>query len=198
MFEFFSEAAEERKRRAVKIAVVAVLLLGGFFIARYLLLPPVSSHRGDGTFQDISWFAGPFPIRGYSVTMPELDLGSPLELEYRLADLPNIGLPCGVYLAIRDHDDGLWRDTKKFDGKLRLELLDSRSLPVVDVSGRLGDFIWWGFDDLHALYQMDRSFFTPDTDEEYRLRLTYTPIQGSRDIRGPYTFIAAVASRRVV
>ena len=107
--------------------------------------------------------------------MPELDLGSPVEVEYRLTDLPNIGLPCGVYLGIRDHDNGLWRDTKKFDGKLRLELLDSRRLSVVDVSGRLGDFIWWGFDDRHALYQMDRSFFTPDTDEEYRLRLTYTP-----------------------
>ncbi|HEV7669380.1 MAG TPA: hypothetical protein VGS22_12720 [Thermoanaerobaculia bacterium] len=107
--------------------------------------------------------------------MPELDLSSPHESEYRLTDLPYIGRPCGVYLAIRDHDDGLWRDTKKFDGKLRLELLDSRSQPVVDVSGRLGDFIWSESDDLHALYQRDRSFFTPDPDEEYRLRLTYTP-----------------------
>ncbi len=175
LFESFGEAAEMRKRRAVKIAVVAVLLLGGFFIARRLLLPPLPSHRGDGTFQDVSWFAGPFPKPGYTVTMPELDLGSPHELEYRLAGLTNIGRSCGVYLGIRDHDSGLWRDTEKYDGELRLELLDSRGLPAVDVSGRLGDFIWWGSGDRHGLYQMDRSFFTPDADEEYRLRLTYAP-----------------------
>jgi hypothetical protein len=175
MFESFGEAEEMQKRWAVKTAVVAVLLLGGFFIARRLLLPPVPSHRGDGTFQDVSWFAGPLPIPGYTVTMPELDLGSPHELEYRLADLTDIGRPCGVYLVIRDHDGGLGRDTKKFDGELRFELLDSRGLPVVDVSGRLGDFIWWGFDDWHGLYQMDRSFFTPDAEEEYRLRLAYAP-----------------------
>lgn len=87
----------------------------------------------------------------------------------------NIGRPCGVYLVIRDHNRGLWRDTKKYDGELRLELLDSRGLRVVDASGRLGDFIWWGFGDQHGLYQMDRSFFTPDAGEEYRLRLTYAP-----------------------
>ena len=163
-----------QKRRRVKIAVVSVLLLGGFFIARRLLLPPVPSHRGDGIFQDVSGFAGPFPRPGYTVTMPELDLGSPHELEYRLTDLTSIGRPCGVYLVIRDQRSVL-RDTKKFDGALRLELLGSRGLPVVDVSGRLGDFIWWGSGNRHGLYQMDRSFFIPDADEEYRLRLTYAP-----------------------
>ena len=175
MFESYGGVYERRKRRAIKMALVAVLLLGGFFVARRLLLPPVPSHQGDGIFEDVSWFAGPFPIRGYTVTLPELDLGRPHKSEYRLAELPNIGLPCGVYLGIHDHDNRLWRDTKKFDGALRFELLDSRSLPVVDVSGRLGDFIWRGSNDQHGLYQMNRSFFAPDTDEEYRLRLTYTP-----------------------
>src|SRR5262245_38662892 len=155
MFELFGEADETRKRRAVKIAVVAVSLLGGFCIARRVLLPPVPSHRGDGTFEDVSWFAGPLPVPGYTVTLPELDLGSPLESEYRLAKLPYIGRPCGIYLGIRDPDGGLWRDTEKFDGELRLELLDSRSAPVVDVSGRLGDFVWWGSGDRHGLYQGD-------------------------------------------
>ena len=27
----------------------------------------------------------------------------------------------------------------------------------MSVSGRLGDYDWWGFSDLHALYQMDKS-----------------------------------------
>ena len=174
LVESFREAEEMRKRRAVKIAVVAVLLLGGFFIARRLLLPPVPSHRGDGSFEDISWFA-PLPTPGYSITMPELDLASPQQLEYHLADLTDIGRPCGVYLVIRDHNDALRRDTEKFDGNLRFELLDSQNRPVVDVSGRLGDFIWWGSDDRHGLYQHERSFFAPDADEEYRLRVSYEP-----------------------
>jgi hypothetical protein len=169
------EASGMRKRRFVKIAVAAALLVGGFLFARRLLLPPVPSHKGDGRFEDISWFAGPFPIRGYSITMPELDLANPQQLEYRLADLTDIGRPCGVYLVIRDHAHALGRDTKAFDGKLRFELLDSQNRPVVDVSGRLGDFIWWGSTDQHGLYQLDRSFFTPRADEDYRLRISYEP-----------------------
>ncbi|MFL5406089.1 MAG: hypothetical protein ACJ79O_09565 [Myxococcales bacterium] len=174
MFESFGEADEMRKRRAVKIAVVAVLLLGCFFLARRLLLPPVPSHRGDGTFHDISWWS-PLPTRGYSISMPDLDLATAHQLEYRLADLTDIGRPCGVYLVILDHDQGLGRDTKQFDGHLQLELIDSQNRPVVDVSGRLGDFIWWGWDHRHGLYQPDRSFFTLDEDEEYRLRVSYAP-----------------------
>jgi len=163
-----------RKRRAVKIAVMAVLLLGCFFLARRLLLPPVPSHRGDGNFQDISWWS-PLPIRGYSISMHDLDLATAHQLEYRLSGLTDIGRPCGVYLVILDPDQGLERDTKQFDGHLQLELIDSQNRPVVDVSGRLGDFIWWGWDDRHGLYQLDRSFFTLDEDEEYRLRVSYAP-----------------------
>ena len=163
-----------RERRGFKIVVRAALLVGCFFLARRLLLPPVPSHRGDGNFQDISWW-GPLPIQGYSISMPDLDLAIAHQSEYRLADLTDIGRPCGVYLVIRDPDDGLGRNTKQFDGHLQLAVIDSQNRPVVDVSGRLGDFIWWGWDYRHGLYQLDRSFFTPDEHEEYRLRISYAP-----------------------
>jgi len=162
-----------RKRRRVKIAIAACLLLGGFFIARHLLLPPVPAHRGDGSFRDTSFFFWVLPIRGYSITMPEFDLSQPIEAEYRLASLTDIGKECGVYLAIRDRQ---WSgETKQIGGQLRFELLDSQGHVVTDVSGRLGEF-WWATSGRRSeLYQLDKSFFTPRSGEEYRLRLFYTP-----------------------
>jgi hypothetical protein len=61
------------------------------------------------------------------------------------------------------------------DGKVKLELLNSQEEVIVNVKGRLGDYIWWGFDDLHVLYQLDKSYFNPDSDEEYRIRFSYEP-----------------------
>jgi hypothetical protein len=163
------------KSRKGRIALVVGAIVGSFFLARRLLLPPIPPHRGDGRFEDLSWFAGPLPIPGYSITMPEFDLGTSRESDYRLANLTNIGQPCGVYLAIFDPKLELFGETKGFEGKLRLELLDSHDNAVVDVSGRLGDFIWWGSDSRHGLYLLDKSFFRPNVHETYRLHLFYTP-----------------------
>ena len=109
--------------------------------------------------------------------MPEFDLAKPYKAEYRFARLPNIGPHCGVHLAIRDQNDRLMRerDKKQFDGKVQLDLLNSQDRQVVSVSGRLGDYIWWGFSDLHVLYQLNDSFFYPDTAQEYQLRFSYEP-----------------------
>ena len=62
LFESFGEADETGSVGQSRLRRWLSLLLGGFFIARRLLLPPVPSHRGDGSFQDLSWFSGPFPI----------------------------------------------------------------------------------------------------------------------------------------
>jgi hypothetical protein len=107
--------------------------------------------------------------------MPEFDLGKPHRAEYRLAGLANIGRNCGVHLAIRDHDRRWWGETRQLEGQLRMEMVNSRGQSVVNVSGRLGDYRWWGFSDLHSLYQIDKSFFIPDSEEEYRLRIFYAP-----------------------
>ena len=106
--------------------------------------------------------------------MPEFDLANPHQAEYRVAGLTNIGQECGVYLAIRDHDNHWW-ETGHLDGRLELELLDSQGQSVVKVGGRLGDYTWWGFSDLHVLYQLHKSRFTVNNDEEYRVVIKYLP-----------------------
>ena len=138
-------------------------------------LPAIASHHGDGEFRDLLCRAGPFAIPGYCVSLPEFDLGKTHHAEYRLGGLTNFGQECGVHLAIRDHDDRWWSDTTYLDGKVNLDLIDSQGHTVVSVAGRLGDYIWWGFSDLHVLYQTDNSYFSPDSGEEYRLRFAYEP-----------------------
>lgn len=172
------------KRRGVKIAVAACLLAGGLFLAHRLLLPSVVAPQGDGRFQDISFFAGPFPIRGYSVSMPEFDLSTPFEAEYHVSGLSNIGQDCGVFLRFDDHGRGSWSDTKKVGGQLHLDVMDSQGRAVADASGRLGDFIWWESQNHHGLYQMKSSFFAPDPSEKYRVRVSYDPDPRLAGFRG--------------
>jgi hypothetical protein len=140
-------------------------------------LPAIASHRGDGVFQDISWRAGVLAVSGYCISMPEFDLAKPHQAEYGLGGLTNIGRQCGVHLAIRDPDYrwGWDRRAEQLGARVQLELLNSQGQPVVNVSGRLGDYIWSGFRDLDVLYQRDKSFFKPDSTEEYRLRVAYEP-----------------------
>ena len=114
---------------------------------------------------------------GYSINMPEFDLANPLQADYRVSGLTNVGHNCGIYLAIHDHDGRWWDSTKtrELNGMLQLTLIDSRDQVVVNVSGRLGDFIWWGARDMHGLYQMAKSFFSANKGEEYRFRIAYQP-----------------------
>jgi hypothetical protein len=107
--------------------------------------------------------------------MPEFDLGNPHQAAYRVGGLTNIGRKCGLHLAIHDHDDRWWSDTRHLDGKVKLELIDSKGQIIVSVTGRLGDYIWWGFSDLHVPYQMEKSFFSPDSGEENRIPFAYEP-----------------------
>jgi hypothetical protein len=54
-------------------------------------------------------------------------------------------------------------------------LHDSAGDSLVRVEGALGEYRWWGFDHVHALYQYDKSFFRPDSASEYVLRVKYSP-----------------------
>jgi hypothetical protein len=160
------------------VVIVALILVptGVSFIYSACALPPIAPHRGDGVFADISRRAGPFPLRGYTVTMPEFDLGQPFQAEYHLAGLTDIGQTCGVHLAFLDPrwsiDD---QAIKQMAGELRIEVSDSQGRSVLEVTGRLSDYIWAGVGDLRYLYQMNKSFFRPERREEYRLEFSYTP-----------------------
>jgi hypothetical protein len=142
-------------------------------------LPPIPAHNGAGIFTDTSRRVGPFPVPGYTISMPDFDLSQPYEAEYRLSRVPKIGSSCGLHLAIRDHDGGWWAaspsDTQQLGGQLRLQLLDSEGRAVINTSGTLGDYIWSGFKDLIVLYQTNKSSFRPDLQQEYRAHIWYTP-----------------------
>jgi hypothetical protein len=164
------------RRSALRLAAVATALVVCLSAGRSLfVLRPLSAHHGDGTFADITRRT-PFALPGYTVSMPAFDLALPHQAEYRMSRLPDIGRDCGLFLAIRDPDDGWWgRDQAHLAGELRLELLDAEGRAVVRVNGRLGEYIWCGKRELSALYQPRKSFFRPDSRQEYRARVWYTP-----------------------
>jgi hypothetical protein len=140
-------------------------------------LPAIRPHQGDGVFQDLSWRAGIFPITGYSISFPEFDLANEYQASFRFSGVPNIRKKCGVYLAIRD-PKGYWDEDeriKQLKATMQLELLDSRGATVLKVRGKLKDFIWYGSRDIHGLYRLKESFFSPETAEEYTLKIAYRP-----------------------
>jgi hypothetical protein len=152
------------RRRVLTLVLAATALIVSLKIAHEMFwMPAIPSHWGDGTFQNISRRAGPFALPGYSISMPDIDLAEPHQAEYRFGELPNVGWDCGVYLAIHDPDGRWLTDANCLDGKLKLALFDSRGQIVVSVSGRLGDYTWFGLGDTHALYKLHGSFFSPDS-----------------------------------
>ncbi len=100
-------------------------------------------------------------------------MAEPFQAEYRIANVPEIGRECGVYLAFHDPDGRC--SGAPGPGELQLELFDARGKSTVKVAGGTGDFIWYGFRDVHAAYQLHRSFFVPSTDEDYTVRVSWEP-----------------------
>lgn len=170
---------------ASRVAITAFALLS-LAVAGCGRLPsaPLAAHRGDGAFRDESGRIGPVFVQGYTISMPEFGLGRPHEAEYRLAELPEIEKGCGIYLAIV-HEQGtpLLEDKQELDGKLEFELLDSDGGLVSSVAGRLGDYIW-AHGGNYELYQMDKSFFLPDREKDYTLRVRYSPDANLAGMRG--------------
>jgi hypothetical protein len=115
--------------------------------------------------------------------MPDFDLAQPHKAEYHFSALPNIGKHCGVYLAFHDPQDK-FHAHDGLGAAVEIELLNTEGGVVVSVAGNLGAFIWYGTGDLHGLYKMDESFFSPDTNAQYRLRITYTPDPRLEGFRG--------------
>jgi len=166
------------------LIIVCVVVVAVFY---FLYVRPIPPPQGDGTFQDLSGWAGPIRDRGYHVKFPEFDLSLPFQSEYRISGLQNVGDRCGLYLVLVDaKGDWPWeRDHRHVGGRLTLRLLKSNGEVVINVSGPLGAFIWWGFKDKHALYQKDdRSHFYPDPRLEYMVKIDYRPAPELHGMRG--------------
>ena len=155
------------------LVVVAVLGVGVAIAKSLFWMPAVLPHRGDGAFANISQRVGPLAVPGYSIAMPEFDLTKPFQAEYRIANMPDIGRECGVYLAFHDSDHKYWDGPGS--GRIEIELVDSRRTSIIKVAGGTEHFIWYGFQDIHAAYQLHRSFFAPNVDEEYTVRVSWEP-----------------------
>ena len=171
-----------RKATYLTIVIAVVLIASAMQVwvgSRFFWLPPMNQHSGDGNFQDLSYRIGPLAMPAYAVSMPEFDLGTNLETQYRVQGLPS-SRRCGVHLAIRDPQLRWWDDTmaiSQLKGELSLELLDSKGKTLVKVNGNLGSYTWWGLgrERIHVLYKNKQSFFAADPAEAYTIRFRYSP-----------------------
>ena len=160
-----------RSRLSKCTVALLICLLLGWWLFR---MPPIPSHRGDGLFEDLSRRMGIFPMRGYRISMPEFDMARQFEAEYQLAGLSDIGCEAVLYLGIHDAPEDEFH-LPSGNGKVRLELVDSRGRARVNVSGRLDWYTCMVTTHLLALYMLPGSRFTPEPKEEYRLHLSYSP-----------------------
>jgi hypothetical protein len=112
------------------------------------------------------------------VRMPEFDLGTPLQAEYRVNGLP-AGAQCDLFLVVRDPQDvfSFTYKSARLHGHLRLEVVDSRGRELIGSSGEIGEYIWWGetAKHMHFLYRDCQTAFIPETEETYVVRIRYTP-----------------------
>lgn len=172
----------------MKLIIGCVAILAGIvFFWSACSLPPIPEHQGDGVFRNISRRIGLIPLPGYTISMPEFDLTQPFQAEYKVSGLTNLGRKCGVYLAFDDPELNLAKpigQEKERPPTLSLMLTDSRGRTVVDAKGNLHEFIWSSAGSRIMLYQMERSFFHPNINEEYTLRIAYTPDPAFAGYRG--------------
>jgi hypothetical protein len=164
-------------RTATCIAALSLISVVGCRVA--------APRHSDGHFEDLSGFQGPFWTRGYSVTLPNFDLGQRFETEYRLVDLPEIaGKSCVVYLVVPESDSLDASDKASIRGQFGFELRDGSGTTVAKASGRLGEYRWsTGREATHALY-LDNSSFIPNPNEVYRLHVVYEPDERLVGLKG--------------
>jgi len=151
-------------------------------------LRPLPPHQGDGTFKDIS-FHFPydefgFPIRGYLITFPEFDLGKHYEGEFRVADLPAIEEPVGVFLSVSDPDAKIRELPHKLVAIWEFEVLDSEGRIVSNVEKPLRDFVWSEPSRLGDAYGIYGPFFQTREGEWYTIRVRYRPDPQLRRFKG--------------
>jgi hypothetical protein len=165
-----------------------MLLLASAYWYFCTTLRPLPPHQGDGTFKDIS-FRFPydefgFPIRGYLTTFPEFDLGKGYEAEFRVADLPAIKEPVGVFLSVSDPDAKIRELPHKLVAIWEFEVLDSEGRIVSNVEKPLRDFVWSEPSLLGDAYGIYGPFFQARKGEWYTIRVRYRPDSQLRPFKG--------------
>jgi hypothetical protein len=142
-------------------------------IYRDRLLTP---HKGDGLYNPVATtiYGGLFTSRGYTVTFPSFDPGKPHEAVYHFTGLPDIGRDCEIYLGVGS------RLPPDEQAQLVLELSNDRGEIVFRAEGSGREFQAWGPSrGFYELYQPGAHCFRPVTEEQYALRVKYSPGVGS-------------------
>jgi hypothetical protein len=161
------------------LLLVVVALTG----IRWIMMPTVRPHQGDGEFKNISWrFPYPYfglPIAGYTIDFPRFDLAKEFHDSYRLADLPILENQPMIYLAVTDPDKR-WRDAaarRKLTARVQFEVRDEQGKLVYEVDQSLGKMIWAdpeGGKGSYGVYMLEPRFI-PRGGARYLLRVHYTP-----------------------
>lgn len=143
----------------------------------------INGYSGDGKIYDVSQGSGFLGGRGYVIQFPTFDLGERHQAEFQLSHLPTLGnARAQISLLIEDPT------VEERKGSLHAEttclLKNSSGTVVAEFSQTLDTLIWSspvhgrrG----HALYNLDRSFFRPQSNTRYTLTVFYS---GEPQIKG--------------
>jgi hypothetical protein len=144
----------------------------------------IRGYSGDGVISNVSVPSGLFGARGYIIDFPKFDLGHRYEATYHFSGVPTLGrAKAEIVLMIEDP-----RGYKAFEvdqlkdaakGTLKCSLIDSSARVVTEFACPLKDLTWSSpiYGRLgYALYdyELDKSFFQPDSTEKYTLAVEYS------------------------
>jgi len=156
----------------------------------------ISRYTGDGTIEDISFRFTVFPVKGYSISFTPFEMGQEFSDSYGLSNLPDLD-DVGVYLVVESDDYISEIEKLKLNAKVELILTDSKNQTELRVDKQLKELIWSyphrGAISGHALYDLDKSFFSPRIGEQYTLRINYSPDE-NLSLRKGYVFIRCKGS----
>ena len=140
------------------------------------------SYSGDGVISDVSQPGGLFGTRAYIIDFPKFDLSQRYAATYHFSGTPTLGwAKSEIALMIEDPRgwlggtvDGLKEASK---GTLKCSLVDSSGKVITRFETPLKNLIWSG--PIHdrsgyALYDLDNSFFRPNSDAKYTLTIEYS------------------------
>lgn len=172
----------------VAAALSLIWLAGSTFATRDL-----EPSQGDGLFTNTSWR---FPwkrfgiwISGYTVKFPQFDLASPFDATYRIERLPSIGKDAVIYLCVADPKNQFrTRDTReRLGATIEITVVGAKGKPVCHVKKPVAKMVWAnpeGGANTYGLYSIPESYFTPGSNEKYRIQIRYVPDAQLSDLEG--------------